>query len=86
MIAVELYGVPRLRAGTSLLRVEASTIGQALRELGRICPSLEDSIVRHGALHDAYQLSLNGDRFVSDPATALRHGDVLLLLSVDVGG
>jgi molybdopterin converting factor small subunit len=86
MISVELYGVPRLRAGTNLMRVEATTIGQALAELGRLCPALEDSVLRHGTLHEAFQLSLNGDRFVSDPRTPLQNGDVLLLLSADVGG
>ena len=86
MISIELYGVPRLRAGTDLMRVEASTVGQALAELGRVCPALEDSVLHQGTLHEAFQLSLNGDRFVSDPQTALQQGDVLLLLSADVGG
>ena len=31
-------------------------------------------------------LSLNGERFVSDRATPLNDGDTLLLLSADVGG
>jgi molybdopterin converting factor small subunit len=86
IISVELYGVPRLRAGTNLMRVEASTVGQALVELGRSCPALVDSILQNGTLHEAYQLSLNGDRFVSDLHTPLQNGDVLLLLSADVGG
>jgi sulfur-carrier protein len=86
MISVELYGVPRLRAGTKLMRVEASTLGQALVELGRICPALEESVLHQGRLHEAFQLSLNGDRFVSDPQTPLQEGDVLLLLSADAGG
>ena len=29
MIAIELYEVPRLRAGTSLMRFQASTVGDA---------------------------------------------------------
>jgi molybdopterin converting factor small subunit len=86
MISIELYGVPRLRAGTNLMRVEASTVGQALAELGRICPALENSVLRQGTLHEAFQLSLNCERFVSDPQTALQQGDVLVLLSADVGG
>ena len=86
MIAIELYGVPRLRAGTGLLHLEASTVGQALRELGRVCPALRDSVLRPELLHAVYKLSLNGERFVSDPETPLADGDVLLLLSADVGG
>jgi molybdopterin converting factor small subunit len=86
MIAIEFYGVPRLRAGTRMVRLEASTIRQALRELGRVCPALEDSVLRQGTIHEAYRLSLNGERFVSDVDTAVHEGDVLLLLSADVGG
>jgi molybdopterin converting factor small subunit len=88
MISIEFYGVPRLRAGTPMLRLEASTVGQALRELGRIRPALEDWVLRRGTgtIHDAFKLSLNGERFVSDPDTPLREGDTLLLLSADVGG
>jgi molybdopterin synthase sulfur carrier subunit len=86
MIEIEFYGVPRLRAGRSRLRLEASSVGQALRELGRACPTLEDSVLQDGRVHEAYKLSLNGERFVSDPQTPLTAGDVLLLLSADVGG
>jgi sulfur-carrier protein len=86
MIAIEFYGVPRLRAGTGLMHLEASTVGQALGELGRVCPALKHSVLRPDLLHAVYKLSLNGERFVSDPETPLADGDVLLLLSADVGG
>jgi molybdopterin converting factor small subunit len=86
MISIELYGVPRLRAGTGLLRLEATTVGQALDALGRVCPALENSVLRADLLHAVYKLNLNGERFVSDRATPLADGDVLLLLSADVGG
>jgi molybdopterin converting factor small subunit len=86
MIAIEFYGVPRLRAGTSVLQVDGSTVGEALRDLGRVCPALEDAVICGDTLHEAFKLSLNGDRFVSDPETPLKDGDVLLLLSADAGG
>ena len=86
MIAIEFYGVPRLRAGTRLMKLEASTVGQALRELGRVCPALKDPVLHSGAVPEFYKLNLNGQRFVSDPETPLEDGDVLLLLSADAGG
>jgi molybdopterin converting factor small subunit len=86
MIEIEFYGVPRLRAGKSRLRLEARSIGQALREVARTCPGLNDSVLQDGGIQPAYKLSLNGDRFVSDPQTPLTEGDTLLLLSADVGG
>jgi len=58
----------------------------AVLELGRACPSLVGTVLRDGLVHPAYKLSLNGERFVDEPATALDDGDVLLLLAADVGG
>ncbi|WP_435010933.1 hypothetical protein P12x_002223 [Tundrisphaera lichenicola] len=86
MIKVELYGVPRLRAGTGLVSLEAADVGSAMIELGRACPALEGSVLMGDRVHPAYKLSLNGDRFVDEPGTALLEGDVLLLLAADVGG
>jgi len=85
-IAIELYGVPRLRAGTRRVTVEAATLAAALDGLGRACPGVVGAVVSRGHVLPAYRLSLNGERFVSDPETPLVEGDVLLLLSADVGG
>ena len=86
MISIELFGVPRLRAGTALIRLDAADVGSALRGLAAACPRLDGSVLLDGRTHPAYKLSLNGDRFVTEPETALVDGDVLLLLAADVGG
>ena len=86
MITIELFGVPRLRAGTARVQLEAASLAAALRALGRICPALDGAVIAGAALHPAYRACLNGEQFVSDPATPLADGDVLLLLSADVGG
>ncbi len=87
MVRVELYGAPRIRAGVARLDVEGATLCEALLALVRACPALESLVlVPEGGVHPAYRLSLNGDRFVSGPSTALSDGDSLLLLSADVGG
>ena len=86
MIHIELYGVPRLRAGTPRLTVQGSSVGEAIDAITLACPALSDHIINHGSIHPAYKLSLNGERFVSDRATPLNDGDILLLLSADVGG
>jgi len=87
MITIELFGVPRLRGrhrpGS---RWEALDVGSAILELGRACPMLVGTVLRDGLVQPAYKLSLNGDRFVTEPATTLVDGDVLLLLAADVGG
>ena len=86
MVTIELFGVPRLRAGVPLVRVEAVDVGSAIRGLASACPGLDGSVLLGRRVHPAYKLSLNGDRFLSEPATALADGDVLLLLAADVGG
>jgi molybdopterin converting factor small subunit len=87
MITIELYGVPRLRAGTGRVTLaEAATLALALDALGQTCPALDGTVIHSGRVHPAYRLSLNGDRFVSDPETPLSDGDVLLLMAADVGG
>ena len=86
MITIELFGVPRLRAGRPLVRLEAVDVGSALRALGLFCPELEGSVITDGRIQPSYKLSLNGDRFITEPETPLAEGDVLLLLAADVGG
>lgn len=86
MITIELYGVPRLRAGLARLSVEAESVGEALGALGRECPALLGGVIAGDGVHPAYKLSVNGERFVSDPAEPLAEGDALILLSADVGG
>jgi molybdopterin converting factor small subunit len=89
-IQIELYGVPRLRAGVGRVSVEASTVCDALDALARACPALAGTVLetREGlrVVHPAYRMSVNAERFVTDPRTALADGDTLLLFAADVGG
>ena len=62
------------------------TSARHLRGLADACPSLDGSVVLDGRVQPSYKLSLNGDRFVTEPETGLVAGDVLLLLAADVGG
>ena len=85
-VTIELFGIPRLRAGVGKLTVEAATVGSALDALAKACPALEGSVLAGGTLHPAYTLNLNGERFVADPGTPLADGESLIVLTVDVGG
>jgi molybdopterin converting factor small subunit len=86
MITIELFGVPRVRAGVGSMRLEAASLAAALRGLGHLCPALDGSVLAGESLQPAYRACLNGAQFVSDPATPLADGDVLLVMSADVGG
>ena len=82
---VEFLGVSRQRAGIAELEVHAETLGQLLGTLATKIPSLGE-IIAADRLHSAFVANLNGDRFVSDPATRLHQNDCVLILSADAGG
>jgi molybdopterin converting factor small subunit len=85
-VIIELFGVPRLRAGSGRFTVEAETVSDALAALAHSAPALAELVSTDGALNAAYRLSVNADRFITDPATPLADGDTLLILAADVGG
>ena len=82
---VEFLGIPRERAGISELEVQADTLGQLVERLAVQCPALAD-LITADRLHPSLAANLNGDEFVSDPATPLAEEDRLLILSADAGG
>jgi molybdopterin converting factor small subunit len=86
MVTIELYGVPRLKAGIARLSVEAASVAEALAALAGECPALRGTVLEGREVSPAYRLSVNGERFVTDPAAPLADGDALILLSADVGG
>ena len=82
---VEFLGVPRRRAGISELEVHAHTLGQLLGTLATQIPPLGEFIAVD-RLHPSFLANLNGDQFISDPATPLVRDDRVLILSADAGG
>jgi sulfur-carrier protein len=85
-VIVEFFGMPRVRAGRAELTVSAATAGDALAAVTAACPALASVRQPDGKLAPQYLLSMDGERFVTDLAEALRSGDRLLLLSADAGG
>ena len=82
---VEFFGIPRERAGTAEFESQAETLGQLLNVIAVRFPSLSE-VVRSGRLRSPFLANLNGDRFISDPATKLSESDYVLILSADAGG
>ncbi len=82
---VEFFGIPRERAGVAQLDVSADTLGDLLSCLATRLPSLAEFIVDN-RLHPSFTANINGDVFVSDPATPLGKDDCVLILSADAGG
>jgi molybdopterin converting factor small subunit len=84
-VRVEFFGIPRERAGVAQLELQAETLGQLLSTLAVQFPSFGE-VVQSGRLSSPFLANLNGERFVSDPATRLTDADSILILSADAGG
>jgi molybdopterin converting factor small subunit len=85
-ITVEFYGVPRQRAGCAEAVVHGETLAAVLAAVANTFPGLRGLQRPDGGPAPHYLLSLNGDRFVSDPGERLEPGSRVLLLSADAGG
>jgi molybdopterin converting factor small subunit len=85
-IAVELFGIPRARAGIAQTVATGSNLGDVLADLGDRFPSLAESCINGRSLRPGFIVNLGAERFVSAPDTPLRDGDTVLLLSLDAGG
>jgi len=89
-IRVELYGIPRQRAGTELMCVTAGPEGIRLRdifaELTRQSPGLAEACFDQGDLRIEYLASIDGETFITDSQVMVLPGQSLLLFSADAGG
>jgi molybdopterin converting factor small subunit len=86
VITIELFGVPRMRAGRDAVAVEARCLGEAMAALGRECPALTPSVVDGECLQPFYVVAINGIHFTAEARHPLRDGDVVVLLAADAGG
>ena len=85
-VTVELFGIPRARAGVSQTIAEGTTLGDVCLDLARRFPTLGDACIEGRTLKPGYTANLRGEQFVTDPSTELKDGDAILLLSLDAGG
>jgi molybdopterin converting factor small subunit len=85
-VQVELFGIPRERAGVARTTAEGQRLGDVLADLACRFPRMAEACFDGPRLQAGYVANLNGQRFVLDPATTLQPGDSLLILSADAGG
>lgn len=86
-IEVELFGVPRLLAGTRAVRAGGRTLAHLTAHLGANCPSLVGPVIDPDTrwLLPGYTFVV-GDRFTTDPTLALDDASTVLLVSSAAGG
>jgi molybdopterin converting factor small subunit len=82
---VELFGIPRERAGVAELDMQAGTLGELFEALATRFPAFHE-LVATDRQRPSIVANLNGDMFVTDPRTPLRDEDCVLILSADAGG
>lgn len=89
-LTIELYGIPRQRAGCARCELQFAGDSVALRDalcgLAERFPALEDECIRQGSLAVGYTANLGGEQFISDLDYLLRDREELLILSADAGG
>jgi molybdopterin converting factor small subunit len=85
-VRVELFGIPRVRAGVAEVTVSGTQLGDVLSELAERFPALAECCINGRALRNGFTVNIGGERFVSAPDTPLHDGDCVLLMSHDAGG
>ena len=85
-VNVELFGIPRARAGVAATTAVGACLGDILRDLAARFPTLGETCIDGRKLRPGFTANLGGERFVSDPDTPLVDGNTVLLLSLDAGG
>ncbi len=89
-IRIEFFGLARQRAGVSELLLQVPSgqlpLADVLAAVAREAPQLNGPWIAGGRLHSSLAANIDGQRFVSDPATPIRDGQSLLILSADAGG
>ena len=88
---IELFGVPRMIAGTSAVPLDLrdpATLADAIEGLAASSPSLVGAVVRHDrrSLMAAYVVCRDGREFLRDLDTAIAPDDCLLLFATAAGG
>ena len=85
-VMVELFGIPRLRAGVAQTEADGSNLGDVFWDLAQRFPALGEACISGRQLKAGFTANLSGKQFVTDPSTELKEGDAILLLSMDAGG
>ena len=85
-VIVELFGIPRARAGVAAATAVGRCLGDVLVDLAERFPGLAESCLDGRTLRPGFTANIGGERFVTDPETLLNDGDTVLLLSLDAGG
>ncbi len=86
MVVIELYGLPRLRAGAERCELPAGPLHELLDALAGALPGLVPDIIRDGRLTEHALIAVDGRDLLIAADTMILDGMVLVLISAQSGG
>jgi hypothetical protein len=86
VVTVELYGLPRQRAGADRCEVPAGRLREVLTHLAAALPGLVPDIVHDGRLGEHALIAVDGRELTTDPDLPCPDGTVLVMISAQAGG
>lgn len=86
MVVVELYGLPRLRAGAERIELAAGRLEVLLATLALALPGLVPDIIVDGRLTEHALIAIDGRSLLVDPGAEIPDGAVLVMISAQAGG
>lgn len=86
MVVVELYGLPRLRAGAERIELAAGRLEVLLAALALALPGLVPDIIADGQLTEHALIAIDGRSLIVDPVAEIPDGAVLVMISAQAGG
>lgn len=85
-MTVELYGLPRQRAGAERCEVPPGPLHAVLLALADALPGLVPDILCEGRLTEHALVAVDGRDLLVDPNAEIADGAVLVLISAQAGG
>lgn len=89
-IKVELFGIPRLRAGVAEFFVEVDshqrTLENVFIQIEKDLPDLARELFVDGQLRKDFVVNISGNEFTRSKDKRLAEDDSVLLMSSDAGG
>jgi len=86
VVVVELYGLPRLRAGAERIELAAGRLEVLLAALALALPGLVPDIIADGQLTEHALVAIDGRSLIVDPGAEIPDGAVLVMISAQAGG
>lgn len=80
-VTVELFGIPRARAGAAQTTAVGHCLGDVLADLAKRFPALAEACIEERNLRPGFTTNLGGQRFVTSRETSPHEDDTVMLFN-----